>query len=94
MEGTQPDENCVVLKTKAGIAGETFPGCSGFNPDAWTMTANLIKAIDGVYTRMLRDVHQVSWRDHITNMELYGNLSKLSTKIQQRWVTATETQSW
>ena len=44
------------------------------------------KAIDGVYTRMLRVVHQVSWRDHITSLELYGNLPKLSTKIQQRRV--------
>ena len=77
MEGTQPDENCVVLKTKPGIDGKTFPGYSGFNPDAWTMTANLTKAIDGVHTRMLRDVHQVSWRDHITNLELYRNLPKL-----------------
>ena len=36
--------------------------------EAWTMTANLTKAIDGVYTRMLIVVHQVSWRDHITNL--------------------------
>ena len=50
------------------------------------MTANLTKAIAGVYTRMLRVVHQVSWRDHTTNRELYGNLPKLSTKIQQRWM--------
>ena len=48
-------------------------------------------------------MHQLSWRDHITNLELpvYGNLTKLSTKQQQSnrdgWslqATATETQSW
>ena len=52
--------------------------------EAWMMTANLTKAIDGVNTRILRVVHQVSWRDHTKNRELYGNLPKLSTKIQQR----------
>ena len=44
------------------------------------MTAKLTKAIDGVYTRILRVVHHVSWRDHITNRELNGNLPKLSTR--------------
>ena len=47
------------------------------------MTAKLTKAIDGVYTRMLRVLHQVCWRDHFTNVVLYRNLPKLSTKIQR-----------
>ena len=50
------------------------------------MTAKLTKAING-NTRMLKVIHQVSWRDHIKNLELYGNLPKLSTKIQQRRMT-------
>ena len=52
--------------------------------EAWTMAANLTKSGDVVYTRMLRVVHQMSWRDNITNQDLYANLLKLSTKIQQR----------
>ena len=35
MEGTQPDEKRVVLKTKPGIEGETFPGYSRVSPDVW-----------------------------------------------------------
>ena len=35
MEGTQPDEKCVVLKTKPRIEGQTFPGYSGASPGIW-----------------------------------------------------------
>ena len=40
--------------------------------------------IDGTYTRMLRVACNISWREHITNEELYGSLPKLSTKIRER----------
>ena len=33
---------------------------------------------------MLRMVKNISWRDHLTNNELYGNLPKISVKIRQR----------
>ena len=41
-------------------------------------------ALDGVYTRMLRVALNVSWKDHITNVNLYGKLPRLSDKIRQR----------
>ena len=37
-----------------------------------TLTKALTKSINGCYTRMLRMAQNVSWRDHITNLELYG----------------------
>ena len=37
---------------------------------------------DGAYTRMLRTVLNVSWRDHITDEDLYGHLPKVSSKIR------------
>ena len=52
--------------------------------EAWTITPKLAKEIDGCYTRMLRAVLNVHWKQHITNMELYGELPKLSDKIRQR----------
>ena len=52
--------------------------------EAWTITPKLAKEIDGCYTRMLRAVLNVHWRQHITNKELYGELPKLSDKIRQR----------
>ena len=30
--------------------------------------------LDGTYTRMLRAVPGVSWKEHKTNKQLYGNL--------------------
>ena len=35
MESTQPDEKCVVLKTKPISEGQTFPGYSGVSTDVW-----------------------------------------------------------
>ena len=39
------------------------------------------KKIVGTYTRMLRDVTNTSWKDRITNQQLYGNLQKASAII-------------
>ena len=54
-------------------------GCS-----TWTLTRKLEKQLDGVYTRMLRMAMDVSWRDHMTNDELYGKLPKVSVKIKAK----------
>ena len=43
----------------------------------WTLTTSLEKKIDGTYTRMLRAVTNKSWRDHLTNDQLYGDIPKL-----------------
>ena len=40
--------------------------------------------VDGAYTRMLHIVLNISWRDHITDEDLYGHLPKVSTKIRER----------
>ena len=42
------------------------------------------KQLDGCYTRMLRMALNVSWKQHITNIQLYGELPPVSTKVQQR----------
>ena len=33
---------------------------------------------------MLRTALNVSWRDHLTNKDLYGHLPKVSSKIRER----------
>jgi len=38
----------------------------------------------GNYTRMLRAILNVSWQDHITNAELYGNLLPITEVIRDR----------
>ena len=50
----------------------------------WTLTASLEKKIDGTYTRMLQAITNKSWRDHLTNEQLYGNIPKISKSIRMQ----------
>ena len=55
-----------------------------YGSETWTITKAMKKKIDGCYTKMLRIIKGVSWRDHMTNLQLYGSLPPVTTKIQQR----------
>ena len=55
-----------------------------YGSETWTLTNSTEKQIDGAYTRMLRSAKNFSWRDHITNKDLYGHLPKVSSKIRER----------
>lgn len=55
-----------------------------YNCNTWTLTKNMEKSLDGTYTRMLRMVLNVSWKQHMTNEELYGRLPRVTTKIAMR----------
>ena len=59
---------------------------SGFlyGSESWTLAKGLEKDIHGTYTRFLRMDFNVSWSEHLTNSELYSNLSKVSLKIGPR----------
>ena len=49
-----------------------YNGCK-----AWAVTPKLEKEldhVDGCYTRMLRTVPNVNWKQHMANSELYGSL--------------------
>ena len=55
-----------------------------YGSETWTITASLLKRIDGCYTRMLRMALNVDWRQHITNKVVYGHLPRVTSKIQGR----------
>ena len=55
-----------------------------YGAETWTLTAQQEKALDGVYTRMLRIALNVSWCDFIRNVNLYGGLPKVSIKVRKR----------
>ena len=55
-----------------------------YGSESCTMTDTLSKRIDGTYTRLLRTALNVSWRQHLTNRQLYGNLPPVSSVIQVR----------
>ena len=55
-----------------------------YNSETWTITRAMEIKIDGLYTKLLRRVLNVSWMDHVPNTELYGDLPLLSSTIRQR----------
>ena len=55
-----------------------------YGSETWSLTKRLTKMIDGCYTRLLRMALNVSWKQHLTNKELYGKLPKISSKITER----------
>ena len=40
--------------------------------------------LDGTYTKMLRRVLCYTWRDHVTNKELYGDLKSITSVLRKR----------
>ena len=55
-----------------------------YGSEAWTLTTKLERKLDGTYTRMLRELFNISWKLHLTNKKLYGNISTLYKTIRER----------
>lgn len=55
-----------------------------YGSDSWTLNVSRCKKLDGTYTRMLRTIYNISWREHYTNKSLYGNLSRISLVVNRR----------
>ena len=55
-----------------------------YGAETWTLTKAQEKSLDGTYTKMLRMVLGVSWREKMRNETLYGKLPKVSDKIRSR----------
>ena len=43
-----------------------------YGAETWTITQTMQKQLDGCYTRMLWMALNVSWKQHISNTQLYG----------------------
>ena len=69
---------------KLRVFAATVESVLTYGCEAWTLSPRLSKSLDGCYTRMLRKVLNISWKQHLTNKELYGDLPKLSHKISVR----------
>ena len=55
-----------------------------YGSETWTMTKSLQKRLDGCYTRMLRMAFDVTWKQKLTNEDLYGGLPKVTSKVASR----------
>ena len=51
------------------------------------MTKALEKSLDGAYTKLLRYALNVSWKDHVKNIDLYGKLARVSVRLRERRLT-------
>ena len=52
--------------------------------ETWTLTNPLLKNLDGTYTKILRMVLNIHWKNKIKNEIFYGELERLSNKIRRR----------
>ena len=55
-----------------------------YGSETWTLTNAQEKGLDGTYTKMLRMVLGISWKDKVSNITLYGSLLRLSHKLRNR----------
>ena len=55
-----------------------------YGAETWTIDKTFTKRLDGCYTRMLRVAFNVSWKEKIKNIELYGRLPAVSSKVTHR----------
>jgi len=52
--------------------------------ETWSLSKKQEQELGGCYTKMLRKTLNISWREHVINEPLYGDLPKISTKIRTR----------
>ena len=70
--------------TKRRLFVSTVESVLLYGSESWTLTVADEKALDGLYTRLLRRALGVSWEEHMRNVDLYGKLPRLTDKIRQR----------
>ena len=57
-----------------------------YGSETWTLTKKQEKQLDGTYTRLLRRIKNLSWRDHPTKATIYGSLKPISALSRTRRV--------
>ena len=55
-----------------------------YESETWTTTNKMNTEIDGTYTKLLRYILNINWKQHVNNTELYGPLQKASDIVQTR----------
>ena len=55
-----------------------------YGSEAWTLTVEMTKKLDGCYTRMLRMALNVDWKLLQNNKKVYGKLPRVTSRIQER----------
>ena len=69
-------------KTKIRLFRATVETILLYGSEAWTMTKNLEKRLDGCYSRMLRAALNIRRADKISNAEVFRDLPRISEKVR------------
>ena len=54
-----------------------------YGSECWTIDSTMRKQIDCCYTRLLRMATNISWKDKVTNKQLYRGMPKITVVIKQ-----------
>lgn len=57
-----------------------------YGSETWTLSAKQHRRLDGCYTRLLRRVLNLSWKNHPTLEAIYGDLPRISSLVRKRRV--------
>lgn len=71
-------------KLKRNFFKATVESVLLYGSTTWTLTKQQGARLDGTYTRMLRAVLNISWKDHPTKKFLYGHLRPISATIREK----------
>ena len=55
-----------------------------YGSSAWTLTKRQENELNGIYTRMLREILNIHWSTHHSKERLYGNLVQITSMIKER----------
>ena len=71
-------------KIKRSLFQETVMSILLYRCTTWTLTKRMKNKLNSNYTRMLREILNKSWRQHLTKQQLYGHLLAITKTIQVR----------
>ena len=74
----------ITTETKVMIFKSNVESIRLYGCESWVMNSTAVKKVDDTYTRSLRRVKNISWRDRLSNAQLYGQIPKLSTIIKRK----------
>ena len=68
---------------KLGIFKTVIETILMYGSETWRLSARIQKRVGRCYTSLLRRFHNISWRNHPTLQQIYGDLPRLSSRLIQ-----------
>ena len=78
--------NLIDPDLKVKVFKSTIEPILMYGSETWSLTKKFEKQLDGTYTRLLRRVKNLSWREHPTKATIYGSLNPISLLLKAKRV--------